>query len=93
MSQGTMRPVGLATLLATLVLAAPGARAQLPKTDVPGASPAGADDTKRPTARAAVPLPTATADPNYPRPEPRAPEGEKKAEPLPGSGRQEPIPR
>ena len=72
------------------------ARAQLPEAEVPGSSPAGKmqqmDRSRVPKDPARHPTPQ-TPDPNFPKPEPVAPrKSPDSPPPLPGSGRQEPVP-
>ena len=85
--------------LAGILIAAVGvvaAEAQLPQSEVPGASPAGKmeqmDRSRIPKDPANQPTPQ-TPDPNYPKPEPVAPrKSSDSAVPLPGSGRQDVVP-
>ncbi len=65
------------------------ARSELPSTEVPGSSPAGAAPTPTPEG---VPTP-AVRDPNFPKPEPVAPRRHPDSPPsLPGSGRKDTVP-
>ena len=79
-------------LAAALLLGTPiGVRAELPKSEIPGASPAGTDDPKQAPANRRTPTPK--PDPNFPKPEPVAPKDHPSDAPnLPGSGRQDPVP-
>jgi hypothetical protein len=89
-----MRPRTLGALALGLALAAlADARAQLPKSQVPGASPAGKMDDPTPRIPAGQTTPTARPDPNFPTPEPVAPKGKPDEAPsLPGSGRTDVVP-
>jgi hypothetical protein len=76
-----------ATLAAAIVVAP--AHSELPASEVPGSSPAGAAATPTPEG---VPTPM-FRDPNFPKPEPVAPRSEPDSPPsLPGSGRQDTVP-
>jgi len=92
-SRPLIAPLVIALVAASAI--AP-ARAQLPESEVPGSSPAGKmqqlDRSRVPKDPARHPTPQ-TPDPNFPKPEPVAPrKGPESAPPLPGSGRQEPVP-
>jgi len=67
------------------------ARGEVPKSDIPGASPAGTDDPSQKPANRRTPTPK--PDPNFPKPEPVAPKDHPSEAPnLPGSGRQDAVP-
>ena len=86
----------IAPLLIALFAGTVTAHAQLPEGEVPGSSPAGKmeqmDRSRVPKDPARHPTPQ-TPDPNFPKPEPVAPrKNPESPPPLPGSGRQEPVP-
>ncbi len=84
-----MRPLALSILV--VVLLCTSVRAELPQSEVPGASPAGRDDPKQKPANRLTPSPK--PEPNFPKPEPVAPkEHPNDAPSLPGSGRQDTVP-
>jgi len=82
----------LSLLAAALLVASPIAVvAEMPKSEIPGASPAGTDDPKQAPANRRTPTPK--IDPNFPKPEPVAPKEHPSDAPnLPGSGRQDAVP-